>query len=962
MKSLSRIIIFIVLIVGILQAQQPLSAPDSAHASYMAETASMLSELDEAIAANEMLINNYPNSDFTPTVMYQLMELHYRKAVAIYNHEMTKYEEALDQYDKGRLSVQPALPQVSYEPTIQRGIELLNAFPTADFLDKVLYRIAFCYFESGEKMKSVEYFSRLIANHPDSEYKEEARFRLGEIHFENHQYEEAAAIYSNLLLSYDGPFFNMALYKLGWSYYNTNQYDKAISAFIFLIDDLSQAAQASKDSLKGESSDLREEAITYVAECFAELGGAKIAERFLENMGEKEYSGAIFIRLGELYEERNFYEEASQTYELMLKIWPFAPRAPETQEKIVQGYVRAANKAQADKARDVMVATYSPGSEWSNKFPVGEFHDKAIELVSKNLYILATDAQANARENNSEQDYKVALARYMMYLEKFPDTEDAPKVQYYQAECFYELGDFVGASAAYEKVMINYPLSEFAAMAGYNRVIAAINIMDKAGKVQEDSSSIVLTDFIGTKKKATVTIPNHFYADLIHACNDFARVLPKDEKLPEVMMKYGEALFELGYFKLAADAYKMVLNRGEDNPYNLAAISMIAQSYYKNGDYMISEGWYRRITREYPDSVQYVDNAKNMVASAKFKIADKLREEGNVELASRALAVIASTSDNVEVAEKAIIQSATGYEESGNLRKAIILLENLRHRFPDSEQVDKSLLKAAQLSEKLGDNRRAAQDYLELVEIRPNSKFASTALYSAAVCYENLGDNEKAAELYDSYAATYKDDPGKRVEAMCKSGEASFKREDFKRAKEIFESVIRMYNKAANEGEMLDEYYVAQAHFMLGEMYFNHYLKIRLVEPLQKNISRKDAALQAVVKAYNDAATYQVADWKTAALHKLGEAFEEYAHFWWSSERPEGLDATQMASYEATLKGNKVEPYQLKAVEFYRSNIKLGEENNIQNDWIMRSRTRLVTLENVLGMAQASGQTATDFE
>ncbi|KAA3658793.1 MAG: hypothetical protein DWQ10_10395 [Calditrichaeota bacterium] len=962
MKSLSRIILFSTLLIGALHGQQPFTVPDSASVSYLAETAAMLSELDEAIAANEALITNYPNSDFTPTVMYQLMELHYRKADAIYQHEMAKYEQALDEFDKGRLAMQPTLPSVSYEPTIQRGTELLNAFPTAEFLDKVLYRIAYCYFEAGEKMSSVEYFSRLIANHPESQYKEEARFRLGEIHFEKHQYEEAAAIYSNLLLDYDGPFFNMALYKLGWSYYNTNQYDKAISAFIFLIDDLSQAAEASTDSLKGESSDLREEAVTYVAECFAELGGARIAERFLENMGEKEYSGAIFIRLGELYEERNFYEEASQTYELMLKIWPFSPRAPETQEKIIQGYVRAANKDEADKAREVMVATYSPGSEWYNNFPDGEFHEKAIDLVSKNLYILATDAQARARDEKSEQDYKVALARYMMYLEKFPDTENAPKVQYYQAECFYELGDFAGASAAYEKVVLNYPESEFAAMAGYNRVISAINIMDNAGTVQVDSSTIYIADFIGTRKKATVEVPNHYYVDLIHACNDFARVLSKDEKLAEVMMKYGEALFELGYYKLAANAYKMVLNRGEDNPYNLAAISMIAQSYYKNGDYMMSEGWYRRITREYPDSLQYVDNAKNMVASAKFKIADKLREEGNVELASRALAVIASTSDNMEVAEKAIIQSATGYEESGNLRKAIILLENLRHRFPDSEQVDKSLLKAAQLSEKLGDYRRAAQDYLELVDLRPNSEFAPSALFSAALAYENAGNQEKAAELFDSYAITYKDNPGKRIEAMCKSGDASFKRGDFKRAKQVFESVIRLHKKSESQGEMLDEFYIAQAHFMLGEMYFNHYLKIRLVEPLKKSIARKDAALQAVVKAYNDAATYQVADWKTAALHKLGEAFEEYAHFWWSSERPEGLDATQMASYEATLKGNKVEPYQLKAVEFYRSNIKLGEENNIKNDWIARSQTRLVTLENVLGMAQASGRTATDFQ
>lgn len=961
MKSLASIIAFLTFFTSFAYAQQDLTVPDSSTVSLLAETAEMLSELDEAIKANEFLINNYPNSDFTPTVMYQLMELNYRKATLIYQHDMGKYEEALDAFDRGELLAQPQLPTVSYAPTIKSAFELIEAFPTADFLDRVLYRIAFCHFESGDKTKAVEYFSRLMKDYPESEYKDEARFRLGEIHFEEHNYDEAAAIYANLLLSYEGPFFNMTLYKLGWSYFNTNRFEKAISSFIFLIDDLSRAAEASTDSMRGEASDLREEAISYVAESFAEIGGAATAEKFLIDMGEKEYSGAIFIRLGELYEERTFFEEAADTYERMLKIWPFAPRAPETQEKIIQGYIRAANKVAADKARDVMVATYGPGSDWSKKFSEGEFYDKAMELVSKNLYILATDAQARARELKSEKDYKVALARYMIYLEKFPEGENSAKVQYYQAECFYELGDYAGAFQAYEKVVVNYPESEFAAMAGYNRVISAINSMEAMGVIPTDSSIIYIGDFIGSGKSETIQIPNRFYADLLHSCNDFARYLKKDEKLPEVMMKYGEALFELSYYKLAAETYKLVVNRGQESPFNLAAISMIAQSYYKNGDYMVSEGWYRRITRDYPDSLHYVDKAKNMVASAKFKIAERLKEEGNVELASRALAVIASTSDNVEVAEKAIIQSATGYEETGNIRKAIILLENLRHRFPDSEQVDKSLMKAAQLSETLPDYRRAAENYLELVNIRPHSEFAASALYNAAVCYENLGKHERAGELFESYSATYKNDPEKRIEAMCKSGDAAFRRQDYKRAKDIFNSVLRYYQSNRNSGQVLDEFYAAQAQFMLGEVYFTHYLKIKLIEPLQKNIQRKESTLQVIVKAYNDAATYQIADWKTAALHKLGEAFEEFGHFWWSSERPAGLDATQMASYEATLRGNKVEPFQLKALEFYQSNIKLGEENNIQNDWVTRSRTRLAALENVLGMAQATRQTTSDF-
>ena len=112
---------------------------------------------------------------------------------------------------------------------------------------------------------------------------------------------------------------------------------------------------------------------------------------------------------------------------------------------------------------------------------------------------------------------------------------------------------------------------------------------------------------------------------------------------------------------------------------------------------------------------------------------------------------------------------------------------------------------------------------------------------------------------------------------------------------------------------------------------------------------RKQGTLKAVAKAYSTASKYQIADWKTAALFKLGSAFEEYGRFLWESERPMGLDGTQLASYEAKLK-SEIQPYQKQALDTYKANVNLGIENGLENEWIQKSKLRLAELEVKLGL------------
>ncbi len=933
---------------SLLQAQ----TPDSAAQAVKNIPINNMSDIDRAIRECESLIEKYPQSDFTPTVMFQLMELYYRKASEDYQTRMEAYEAELARFEKGEISIEPTIPRISYNKVFQIGNRLLEEFPTADFIDKVIYRMGICYLQERNYDRAIEYFTKLAEEYTYSAYYDEANFRLGEQYFDQRNYDEAIKYYSRLMDRWDSPFFDMALYKLGWSYFNQDNYSKSISTFIFLIDDLNRIDKAEQNLLGKTTADLRKDAMLYVAESFAELGGAKQLEKFLQEIGEKEYAQSLFLKMAEIFQKRNFYDESNETYATILKLWPLYEKAPEVQAQIIENYIKIEDFAAAEKARETLVQKYGPGSEWLRRYPEGKAREKALELAETNLYILATDAQARAMENKSARDFSLAIARYQDFLEKFPQSELAPKVQFYQAECYFEMGDYLNASKAYEQVVLNHPDHEFAVKAAYNRVVAALNLIQAANGTATDSATIYIKDFLGTGEMKAVRIPNKHYEEFFSACNDFARFYPDAEKLPEVLMKFGETLFSLDYFDLAQNAYLMVINQRPSSSYTLRAYSMVAQSAFKQEDFVSAEKWYSRIIQEFPDSTRYVQKAETMIASAKFKLAEQLKSKGQLDYAAKAFENIAASTRNDGIAERALLEAALQYEKAGEKTKAIILYENLLDRFPKSNKVDEALFKAAVLSEELPDYNRAAENYLRLVELRPTSIYAPKALYNAAVCYENLQDYDRAAQVYERYVATYRDDPNRHIDALSKIGLFAFEKKDYGRAQTYFLRVLETYHAFIKEGKSVDEYPVAEAQFKIAEIYFDEYKQIELVEPLAKNLKRKRKLFEQVVLACQNAAKYKVADWTTAALYRIGAAYEEFSRAFLESPRPKGLSPDMLAKYEENLQ-KKVLPLKKKALETYRQNLKLAEENNLQNDWIQLTRERAEKLTLELGLAKA---------
>lgn len=955
-------------------------------------------DIAQAISENETLLKRYPNQDFTPLVMFQLCELYVRRSAFAYQKAMTNYDAALKRFEAGEEKTEPSVPRIDFSEAISLADQILVKFPTVQFLDKVLYRLALCHSESGNGEMARAYLERLVQEYPRSAYLLESYFRLGENYFDKREYDLAIAAYSKLFNKWDNPYFNMALYKLGWAYYNTNDYAKAISTFIYVIDDINRVSSIKNATALGATKiDLRKESIEYIAQSFAEFGGAHKAEKFLiETLGalppatpaangktiEREYLVDIFLKLADTYRDRNAYDESSSTLGTLLRRWPLHLQAPQLQNRIIDNHLQAGNPEKAEAARVALVENYGPGSAWlahyfknETVFGAIEARIAALTLTDEILYTLATEAQTRAQKSGDENEYKLAVARYGEYLEKFPNSPAAAKTQYYQADCYYEIKAFAEAADAYQKVMVNFPASEFASEAAYNRVIANLEEVEHATTV--DSMTYQIADFLGTGITQILRLPNKSYARLLNACSDYSKApavsdssslsmnTPKAdslalltdgqlekrrEKLPEVMMKYGETLYKVGQFELSRQVYLKVATELPPNQYSLNSLTMVANSTFQEENYQESEKWYRKIISDFPDSTRHVERAHKMIASGSYKVAEGIKAAGADSAAAQAFVALAGSSKDDEISKRSLLEAAVLFEKKNDKAYAMSVYEQFYAKFPTAEGAELALLKAGQLAEDQGNWPHAVQNYLALANDFPVSQHAARAVFQTGQCYENARDTVNAITTYRRFTQTYKDDAAQLLEVMGKLGELYFYQGHFAEAKKSLEETIAAYRKFIKQEEALDEYIPAQAQFLLAEMRFQDYCKLELKPPFERNFKKKKNLFNEVLAAYREASDYQVADWATAATHKIGESFEEFARAFSAAPRPEGLSEADLVTYEESLL-QKVRPFKERALETYRANLKMAEENNVQNNWVTRSHQRAEALAAELGVA-----------
>ena len=231
--------------------------------------------------------------------------------------------------------------------------------------------------------------------------------------------------------------------------------------------------------------------------------------------------------------------------------------------------------------------------------------DEVEDLIG----LLEDYLQTFKEKNEHEKAHKKEPCPYCElakdFLKKFRNSEKAARVNYYLAECYYEIKEFDKAADEYYKVMTFYDDNDFIEDAAYNRILAYYQLVSLETPAK-DSVVYYIEDFIGGGETIQpIKVGNEAQFKLLRACNDFVRQLPESDNLLEVLMKYAETLYELKSWDLAARIYKITVSpEYRKQPFYGESISMIAQCYLTLGKYADSEKWFNNLADAFPDSAE----------------------------------------------------------------------------------------------------------------------------------------------------------------------------------------------------------------------------------------------------------------------------------------------------------------------------------------------------------------------
>src|SRR6266516_2684274 len=309
---------------------------------------------------------------------------------------------------------------------------LLTEYPSYKNSDQVLYQMARAYDELGHTDEAMQTMEQLIRANSHSEHYDEVQFRRGEYFFTRRKFRDAESAYSAVVnLGSKSSYYELALYKLGWTFYKQELYDDALHRYMVLLD--YKVSIGYDFDQKHDKEDERRVADTFraISLSFSHLGGPDAVHEYFSKFGNRAYEDRVYNNLGEHYLAKLRYDDAAKTYKAFIDRYPFHRSAPRFSMRIVETFTKGAFPKLVLESKREFASRYELQAEyWRHNKP--EDLPEAIAYLKTNLKDLANHYHA---EYQSAQDaneklakYHEALRWYGDYLKSFPTDAESPAI------------------------------------------------------------------------------------------------------------------------------------------------------------------------------------------------------------------------------------------------------------------------------------------------------------------------------------------------------------------------------------------------------------------------------------------------------------------------------------------------------------------------------------------------------
>jgi tetratricopeptide (TPR) repeat protein len=815
------------------------------------------------------------------------------------------------------------LDRASTREAIALYEKLLDDHPLYERNDQVLYQMSRAYEELGRTEEAMAVMDRMVKEFPHSRYIDEVQFRRAEYFFTRKRYLDAEDAYANIVKIGVGSFYyELALYKLGWTFYKQELYEEGLHRFIALLDHKVSVGYDFEQTEDEPERKRMEDTFRVISLSFSNLGGADSVVEYFSRHGKRTYEDKVYSNLGEFYFDKRRYADASATYNAFVSRNPFHKLAPNFHMRVIEIHAAGGFPSLVLEAKKSFATTYGLTSEYWKYFDPAARPDVLAHLKT-NLTDLANHYHACYQKPQRPEDkpahFKEALHWYRQFLSSFPTEKESPTVNYHLADLLLENSSYGAAAVEYEKTAYGYPAHENSAQAGYAAVYA---YREHLGATAPEKKGAVKKEVVRSSLK-------------------FADTFPKHDKAAIVLGAAADDLYSMEEFDQALAAAGKLIDVFPDAEVEVlrSAWLVVAHSSYELMHYGEAEAAYLEVLKLLPDDDETRQGLVDNLAASIYKQGEQANAAQDYRLAADHFLRVGRMAPTSKIRPTAEYDGAVALIQLKDWAAASVVLKGFRERFPGHPLQPEVTKKMAYVYREDGRLSLAAAEYERIEKESEDDEIRREALLVAAELYDEDGDRLRALEVYRRYVAYFPQPLEVNVETRNKIAEILKAQNDRESYLNELRRIVAIDATAGNARTPRTRYLAAKAALVLAESIFDQFMAVRLVQPFEPNLLKKRDLMKTAVRKFNQLIEYELGEFTAAATFYLAEIYAHFSQALMKSERPQGLSPLEREQYELAIE-EQAYPFEEKAIMVHENNIKLISRG-VYNTWIEKSLQKL---------------------
>jgi tetratricopeptide (TPR) repeat protein len=807
---------------------------------------------------------------------------------------------------------------------------LLKAYPNYPRNDQVLYQLARAYETTGQSDQALATLDTIVARYPQSRDIAEVQFRRGELLFSNRRYADAQRAYEGVLERghSSSSFYVQSLYKLGWSQFKQGQNDDSLKSFgdlldLMLIEPKDHSRMRDWAALGRADRELVDDTLRVMSIAFGYLDGAKSIDEFASHRGVMPYAYLLYSRLGDLYVEKQRYQDAAATYRAFVSRDPVDEHAPGLTNAAIESYRKGGFPDLMLEGKLEYVQRFGFDSPfWKGRQRAA--YPQVIAELKTNLRDVAQYYHASAQKSKKPEDYAAAAHWYRVYLSSFPGEPDSAATNYLLAEALFENRQYADAAIEYEHTAYDYPRNARSAEAAYAAVVAE----------QKNEDALPAESRAAVHQQATASALK------------FAQSFPEHPESAVVLTRTAQDMYSSGDQVRAAQSARAVLARvpAVDAAKQRIAWTIIGQVNFNQGDFPQAENAFTHALAAAAANDPERGDITERLADAVYRQGESKRSAGDQAGAAEDFLRVARVAPGSKVIATSQYDAAAALINAQQWNRAIEVLEAYRRDYPKGEysaDVGRKLAVAYVAAGRAG----PAADEFARIAADPHEEPAVVreALTRAAELYQQSGDASRSVAALERLVRDYPTPVPDAIEVRERLLDIAAAKGDLERQRYWQREIVKADASAGAARTDRTRYLASKAQLALAAPARDQFRSIQLVAPLKQSLLAKKKALDAAVLAYKEVAEYGVAETTTAATYETAELYRTLAHDLLQSERPKKLSGEEREQYDALL-DEQAFPIEEQAIAIHEINAKRAQEG-VYDDSVRNSFRALAELK-----------------